>query len=78
MILAGTSDDLVFMSAMKMTWALIKAGIDHEFVVMPQAFHQFTGVEEEYLLMKLKGWFERHVKNRVAAPETAHESAGIA
>jgi dipeptidyl-peptidase-4 len=66
MILAGPSDYLVITSAMKMTWALIEAGIDHEFIVVPEAFHQFEGMEEDYLLMKLTGWFDRHVKNRVA------------
>jgi dipeptidyl-peptidase-4 len=65
MILAGTSDDIGTISAMKMTWALIEAGIDHEFIVVPQAFHEFAGVEEDYLLMKLTGWFDRHVKRRV-------------
>jgi dipeptidyl aminopeptidase/acylaminoacyl peptidase len=45
--------------------ALIDAGIDHEFVVVPQAFHEFAGAEEEYLLMKLTGWFDRHVKRRL-------------
>ena len=64
MILAGTSDN-GFSTAMKMTRALIDAGIDHEFVVVPQAFHHFEGAEEDYLLMKLTGWFDRHVKHRV-------------
>ena len=41
--------------------------VDHEFVAMPQAFHQFAGVEEDYFLMKLTGWFDRHVKNRAVA-----------
>ena len=61
----GTSDDIVIISAMKMTRALIDAGIDHEFVIVPQAYHQFVGAEERYLMMKLTGWFDRHVKNRV-------------
>jgi dipeptidyl aminopeptidase/acylaminoacyl peptidase len=66
MIVAGSSDYIVINSAMKMTWALIEAGIDHEFVVVPQAFHQFVGAEENYLLVKLTGWFNRHVKHRLA------------
>ena len=63
MILAGTSDN-GFSSTMKMTRALIEAGIDHECVVVPGALHHFQGVEEEYLLMKLTGWFDRYVKHR--------------
>jgi dipeptidyl-peptidase 4 len=63
MIVAGTSDPHVG-SALRFTRALIDAGIDHEFVAVPDAFHHFVGVEEDYLLMKLAGWFERHVKSR--------------
>lgn len=64
MIVAGTSDYFSIQTAMKMTWALIAAGIDHEFVPVPQAYHQFTGVEDDYLMMKLTGWFDRHVRQR--------------
>ena len=67
MIVVGTSDHFILSSAIKMTRALIEEGIDHEFVAMPQAFHQFAGVEEDYFLMKLTGWFDRHVKNRAVA-----------
>jgi len=64
MIVAGTSDHYVFNSAMRMTRALIDAGIDHEFVVVPNAFHHFIGADEDYLLEKLTGWFERHLKDK--------------
>jgi len=64
MIVAGTSDYNIFGSAMKMTRALIDAGTEHEFVVIPEAFHHFSGTEEKYFLMKLTGWFDRHVKRR--------------
>jgi dipeptidyl aminopeptidase/acylaminoacyl peptidase len=69
MILAGSRDDNVFSTSMKMTRALIEAGIDHEFVVIPDASHHFDGAEERYLMMKLTGFFERHVKNRRLGPD---------
>jgi len=67
MIVAGTSDYFSIYSAMKMTRALIEAGIDHELCVVPQAFHQFVGAEDDYLMMKLTGWFDRYVKRRTTA-----------
>ena len=49
-----------------MTRALIDAGIDHEFVLVPDADHGFRGAEEDYMLAKHVAWFERHVKHRSA------------
>lgn len=80
MILAGTSD-LHFNSAMRFTRALIVAGIDHECVVVPEAFHHFSGPEEDYLVMKLTGWFDRYVKHREVKsqdPETAENTPRFA
>jgi dipeptidyl aminopeptidase/acylaminoacyl peptidase len=68
MIVIGTSDQGCMSSAIKMTRALIDRGIDHEFVAIPQAGHGFvTSADRSYFLMKLTGWFDRHVKNRTAA-----------
>jgi dipeptidyl aminopeptidase/acylaminoacyl peptidase len=64
MIVTGTRYNPVTSSVMKMTRALIEAGIDHECVIVPDATHHFVGVEEDYLLRKLTGFFDRHVKNR--------------
>jgi len=64
MIVAGTSDCFAIYTAMKMTRALIEKGIDHEFVVVPEAFHQFVGAEDDYLMRKLTGWFDRYVRQR--------------
>jgi len=64
LIVAGTSDDAVMGPAMRMVRALIDAGIDHECVLVPNAFHHFSGADEEYLVRKLVAWFDRHVKKR--------------
>jgi dipeptidyl-peptidase-4 len=65
MLVVGTSDHGTFSATLKWTRTLIENGVDHEFVAIPQAGHFFAdGVETDYYLMKLTGWFERHVKNR--------------
>lgn len=61
MIVAGTNDFQVLPSAIKMAHALIHAGVEHEFVLIPNAFHQYEGKEEEYFLNKMTGWFARHL-----------------
>jgi dipeptidyl aminopeptidase/acylaminoacyl peptidase len=63
LIVTGTSDN-GFSTVMKMTRALIDAGVDHELAVIPSGYHFFSGTEEQYFLKKLTGWFGRHVKNR--------------
>jgi dipeptidyl-peptidase 4 len=64
MMITGTAYCHTTSGAMRMTRALIEAGIDHELVVAPDAGHNFIGAEESYLLRKLTGWLERHVKDR--------------
>jgi dipeptidyl-peptidase 4 len=78
MILTGTRYTRVVSSAMKMTRALIEAGVDHEVVIVPEATHFFVGVEEEYLHMKLTGWFDRHIRNHDKNDKRvpAHEVGG--
>ena len=64
MMIAGTSDQPHIDQTMKMARALVEAGVDYELVLVPQAFHHFIGCEEDFLLKKVTGWFEKHVKNR--------------
>jgi dipeptidyl-peptidase-4 len=67
MIAAGTRYNLTTSSVMKMVRALIEAGIEHELIIVPDATHHFVGVEEDYLIGKLTGFFDRYVKNRMIA-----------
>ena len=60
MIVAATSDHIV--SPIKMTHALMQAGIDHEFVLLPDTPHAYSGKAEDYFMMKLTGWFKRHLQ----------------
>jgi dipeptidyl-peptidase 4 len=66
MVIVGTADYTVFGPTMKMVRALVEARIDYELVLVPEARHFFEGIEEEYLLMKLTHWFDRHVKERAS------------
>jgi len=61
MIIASTSDNVN--SPIRMTHALMEAGIDHEFVMLPGAEHEYVCTEQRYYLKKLVGWFDRHLKN---------------
>jgi dipeptidyl aminopeptidase/acylaminoacyl peptidase len=62
MIITGTRYNPCTSNAFKMTRALIEARVDHELVVIPDATHGFIGAEEDYFLMKLTGWFDRHLQ----------------
>ena len=70
MMIAGTSYCPTTSGAMRMTRALIEAGIEHECVVVPDAGHHFKGAEEDYLLLKLTRWLDRHIKQRTPTTPT--------
>ena len=62
MMVSATSDHIV--SMIRMTHALMEAGISHEYVLLPGAGHSYIGRETDYLFLKLTEWFDRHVKDR--------------
>jgi dipeptidyl aminopeptidase/acylaminoacyl peptidase len=61
MIAVGTSDHGTWTDAVKMSEALIRAGKQHEFVVLPEQYHGFDSVHEDYLNAKLTAFFKRHL-----------------
>jgi dipeptidyl aminopeptidase/acylaminoacyl peptidase len=61
MIAVGTSDHGSWTDAVKMSEALIRAGKQHEFVVLPEQYHGFDSVHEDYLNAKLTAFFKRHL-----------------
>ena len=61
MLAGGLADYATFPDLMRMSRALIDAGIDHEQVVLPEEGHGYTGVAEEYFIRKLVGFFDRNV-----------------
>jgi dipeptidyl aminopeptidase/acylaminoacyl peptidase len=48
-----------------MTNALIEAGKDHEFVMLPEQHHGFTPLHDRYALEKIVKHFDRHVRDAV-------------
>ena len=61
MLAGGLADFATFPEFMRMSRALIDAGIDHEQVVLPEEGHGYTGVAEDYFIRKLAAFFARHV-----------------
>lgn len=61
MLVGGLADFATFPEFMRMSRALIDAGIDHDQVVLPEEGHGYTGVAEEYFIRKLAGFFARNV-----------------
>ena len=62
MIVAGSSDICPWQNAMKMTHALIKAGVDHEFVALPDELHGYGSRQEAYFIEKPVRHFDRRLK----------------
>ncbi|MDE0365371.1 MAG: alpha/beta fold hydrolase [Gammaproteobacteria bacterium] len=61
MLVGGLADFATFPEFMRMSRALIDAGVDHEQVVLPEEGHGYTGVAEDYFIRKLAAFFARHV-----------------
>ncbi|MGH8504857.1 MAG: DPP IV N-terminal domain-containing protein [Stenotrophobium sp.] len=64
MIAGGTSDHATWTDAIKMSEALIRAGKMHQFVVLPEQYHGFDSVHDDYFFQCLSDFFDQHVKNR--------------
>lgn len=61
MIVAGSSDICPWQNAMKMTNALIRAGISHEFVALPDEVHGYGAKHEAYFIGKLADHFATYL-----------------
>jgi dipeptidyl-peptidase 4 len=57
MIVCGTSDHATWTDAIKMSEMLIRAGKDHEFVVMPEQYHGYDQAHDTYMLRKATNLF---------------------
>lgn len=53
MLVCGSSDYTSWVEAMRMTEALIRAGKDPEFVVMPEQGHGYDGLHDAYVWRKV-------------------------
>jgi dipeptidyl aminopeptidase/acylaminoacyl peptidase len=62
-IIAGSDDVSVWHSGVKMSNALIEAGKDHDFVMLPEQHHAFAPLHERYAIDKMIRHFDRYVRD---------------
>jgi dipeptidyl-peptidase-4 len=62
MIACGTADQMCWRDAMQMSEALIRAGKDFDFVVLPDQGHGFDSVHNDFYNRKLAAFFDQHLK----------------
>lgn len=62
LLVAGSNDNTVFTESMRLTHALIEAGFDHEFVVLPEQYHGYATRPERYYLTKTVDFFGRWLR----------------
>jgi len=67
LLAGGTSDHATWSDAIKMSENLIQAGVDHDFVVLPEQYHGFDLVHERFFYRKLAAFFARHLGTQVLA-----------
>jgi dipeptidyl-peptidase 4 len=61
MIACGTSDNATWSDSIRMAEALIRAGIRHEFVVLPGQPHWYDGTHDSYFWRKVADFFAAHL-----------------
>ena len=66
LIAGGTSDHATWTDAVKMSEELIRAGVLHDFVVLPEQYHGFDLVHDRYFQRKLAAFFAEHIGTRAA------------
>jgi dipeptidyl aminopeptidase/acylaminoacyl peptidase len=62
LIACGTSDTATWSDSIRMAEALIRAGIRHEFVVLPGQPHWFDGTHDSYFWRKVADFFAAHLR----------------
>ncbi len=61
MIAAGTADHVTWTDAIKMSEALIRDGKPHEFVVLPEQYHSYDNLHDDYFWRKAGAFLARHL-----------------
>lgn len=61
LLVAGTAEYGPIGDAMKMSRALIDAGIQHEFAVLPGEHHSYAGEAETYFISKAAAFLKQHL-----------------
>ncbi|MFD2469006.1 S9 family peptidase [Amycolatopsis silviterrae] len=62
MLVCGTIDHATWTDSIKMAEALIRAGKEHEFVVLPGQPHGYDSIHDGYFWRKVDGFFRTHLK----------------
>jgi dipeptidyl-peptidase-4 len=65
MIVCGTSDHGTWTDSIKMSEALIRAGVNHDFVVLPEQYHGYDLAHDRYYYRKLAAFFAEHIGTRL-------------
>ena len=68
MIVAGTAEVSMFHGAMRMTHALVEAGIRHQLIVLPGQPHGYSGAAADYVLDATTRFFQRHLGDDRTGP----------
>lgn len=66
MIIAGSSDHGVYSSVMKMVEGLVRAGVDHDLVILPGEGHGYLGSAGRYALRRITQHFITHLQPALA------------
>lgn len=61
LMIAGTHEPSLFESVMKMTRALIDAGVQHEIMVLPGEYHGYRGAALDYVIEATRRFFVDHL-----------------
>lgn len=62
LLLVGSADPAIFWHTIEVADFLIKASVDHELVILPDASHAYTGANDRYFVHKLVCHFERYLR----------------
>jgi len=60
----GSADHATWTDSMKMSEALILAGKEHEFVVLPEQIHGFDSAHDAYFRRKVATFFDTHLQQK--------------
>lgn len=64
LLACGSSDHVTWIDSMKMSEALIRAGKEHEFVVLPEQVHGFDSAHDAYFWRKVATFFHTHLQEK--------------
>jgi dipeptidyl aminopeptidase/acylaminoacyl peptidase len=64
MQVGGTTDFILFREVIKMCDALVKAGVHHDVMLLPNQGHGYTGLSKDFYLEGMVRYFAEHLQGR--------------